>query len=242
MAVFLLAAFLVRIVQIFTVIDSKTGFYNRGSATLGMILTVSVFALCFVGSIFARKGFIIKKRDVTPLMIVPSCFLGISLLYEVFAESFVNQGNGWQVILMKALGILAAVYFVSFNFLKIPDLCHIIPALYMIIRIICSFINIASLSLIAENVLYTAGLCCALLFFVSYAGHYCLDDINAKSLNFRAVLAGSLCFVTAASNIIAEIFSKGGYDHIPFYSKLVMLAVSLFIGGFVASRVKSNME
>lgn len=243
MAALLLSALILRVIQVFTVIEAKTGFYNRGSDTVGTVLTVLVFGFCFAGAIFARNAFKIEKSTAVPLITLPSCLLGAALLFEVFAETFANESMGWQVLFMKSLGVLAAVYFIALGFVKMPDICHIVPALYMIMRIICSFINIASLSLIAENVLYTAALCCSLLFFVSYAAHNCLEENKGNSLNFRAVLAASLCFVTVISNIIAEIFSKGGYNHIPLYSQFVMLAVSLFIGWFTVLKVvKSNKE
>lgn len=248
MAVLIMAALGLRIAGIFTIVEPKTGFYNHGYDLWGTVLTIVVFALCFIAAIFSRNTFVVAKAENGIITLITSFLLALMILFEVFTESFAVEGMEWQANLMKVLGILSAIYFFVVAFSKslklvIPDLLHIIPSLYMIIRIICSFINIASLSLIAENVFYIGGLCCELLFFVSYAGFKCLDDWKGKSLNFRAILAASICLVTSVSNIVAEICLKEGYSHIPLYSQLVMLASGLFIGGFILSGVlKSNKE
>lgn len=234
--VFILVAFILRATQVLTAIDFKTGFYNRDNSTLGLVLTIAVCVLCVASALFSCKSLHIDKFKTVKSMPIISGLTALTLLYELVAEKFTIQGLAWQVILMKCMGFVAALYFLLFALaillkVKIPDILHTIPAIYMIMRIICSFINISSLSLIAENIFFIAALCCALLFFVSYAAFYCLDD-HDKTLNFRTVLAFSLCFITAGSNIIANIVVEKGYNHIPIYSQLVLMSLSLFIAAF----------
>lgn len=230
-------ALVLRLVQIFAFTDYKTGFFKRNLSVWGTILTVAILLICAAASIFSRKTLTIEKPNFDLPISVASGFLSIALFYELFMERIAIEGVAWQAVLMKAVGFLAAVYFGAVAFskffgYKIPDMVHIIPTFYMLIRIVCSFINITSLSLIAENIFYVAGLCCVLLFFVSYAGVNALEEFDKKSLNMRAVLGSSICFITAVSNMAADIFAKGGYNHIPLHSQLVMLMLSLFIGVF----------
>lgn len=242
----ILTAFVLRLTQVFSITDFKTGFYKRDNSVLGLILTVLVFVLCVAAAIVSHKSLHIKKEKTAKLLPIISGLTSFALLYELISEKFAMQGMAWQVILMKAVGFGAVLYFGAFALSKVlkfqmPDILHTIPALYAIMRIICSFINISSLSLIAENIFFIAALCCTLLFFVSYAAFYCLDD-HDKTLNLRTVLAGSICFVTAASNIIANLFVKNGYNHIPLYSQFVLMMVAFFIAAFAFSGIFETKE
>ena len=237
----MIVAFVLRLTQVFALIDYKTGFYKREYSVLGTVFTVLVFVLCVASAIVSYKSLHIKKFETVKAMPIISVLTSFALLYELIAEKFTLQGLAWQVILMKVSGLAAALYFGVFALSKvmkfnIPDILHTIPTFYMIMRIICSFINVSSLSLIAENIFFIASLCCALIFFVSYAAFYCLDD-HDKTLNLRTILALSVCYVTAASNIIANIFVENGYSHIPFYSQFVLMMVSLFIAAFAFSGI-----
>lgn len=242
----IIAALLLRFTQIFTMIDYKTGFYKRDYSVFGLIITVLVVVLCVAAAIFSHKSLSINKFETVNAMPLISGFVSASLIYEIFAEKFVLQGMGWQVILIKVCGLAAALYFlaVALSFVlkfEIPDLLHAVPTFYMIMRIICSFISISSLSLIAENIFFIATLCCLLLFFVSYAAFYCLDD-HDKTLNFRTVLACSLCYVTAASNIFANLFMESGYNHISLHSQLVLMAFALYISAFSFTGIFETRE
>ncbi len=239
-AALIIAAFVTRLVQIFTVIDFKTGFYEIKHSVSGLALTVAVAVICAVAAMVARfdKAAFADRLSVGIITPITSGILSIALFYELFVEKFAVQGLAWQVVLMKVVGLLTAAYFAVLAvswFLKfsLPDMLHALPAVYMIIRIICSFINISSLSLIAENIFLLASYCCALLFFVGYASFYCLEDQSPRLLYMKSVLAFSLCFVTGVSNIVANTVSKGGYTHIPLESQVALTAFSLFIAGFV---------
>ena len=233
----IIGAFLARLFQIFCAVDFKTGFFKPEFNALGIGFTIITILFCGGAALLAHNSLDINENGwaISKLTSVAAGVLSISLFYELFAERFVIQGAAWQIVLMKLMGVLAAGYFLAFalartlNF-KMPEILHTIPAFYMIIRIICSFINISSLSLIAENVFLLASYCCALLFFVSYAEYYCTDLQEIRPLYTKSVLAFSLCFTTSFSNIIANIV--GGYTHISLYSQVGLMALSLFVLGF----------
>ncbi len=237
----IVAALALRLVQIFAITEKDTGFYKN--SVWGVIITVLVGLMLAVVAIWARRCEInasgYNGGVITNTFVMG--FAAVSLLYEVIFEWFAVQGFAWQVVLMKSVGVLTAAYFVAMLFkgfykFDIPDLCHTLPAIYLIIRIICSFINISSLSLIAENIFLIASFCCALLFFVSYASLKCKVRVGKKALYTRAVLAFSVCFITAASNIIANALTLGNYTHIPTYSQAVLFGVALFIGNFIYNK------
>ncbi len=234
-------ALALRLVQIFAITEKDTGFYKN--SIWGTIVTVLIGLIIAAVAMWVRR----VKIDVSGYnggALINTFILGfvtVSLLYETVFEWFAVQGFAWQIISMKSVGILTAAYFAAMLFkgfykFNIPDLCHTLPAIYFVIRIICSFINISSLSLITENIFLMASFCCALLFFISYASLKCKVRVGKKSLCTRAVLAFSVCFATSVSNIIANAFISGGYTHIPSYSQAVLLGVTLFIGNFIYNK------
>lgn len=242
-------ALVLRTVQIFTVIDRETGFYKVSANGIGTAITVVVALLCAAAAVIAKfsdNGITNNCKNVK-ITTVASGIVSLALFYEMLAESFVLQQFSWQVVLMKITGLLSAVYFAAlvlsrFLSFKIPELCHTLPAFYMIIRIICSFINISSLSLIPENIFLIASYCTALLFFVAYASINCGVDLNGKSVYMRSVLAFAVCFVTAFSNIIVNATSFGGYSHISLSSQVVLTAMSIFIASFTYVNYFSHNE
>lgn len=234
-----LLAFVLRTLQIFCTIDQSTGFFKTQKTELGIFLMVSVVILCIVAAVVARF-FDFQTKEIekeSKLIAIASGILAISLFYEAFNEKFVFANTTWQATAMKTVGFLTAVYFAAILFsaflgFKIPDLCHILPAIYMIIRIICSFIGIGSLSLITENIFLIASYCVSLLFFISYAANKCKVYMSGTSIYMRSVLAFTVCFVTAFSNLIVNATSLGGYSHIPLSSQVVLTAITLFIAVF----------
>ena len=234
-----LLAFVLRTLQIFCTIDQSTGFYKIEQNGLGTFLMALIVVLCMVSAVVARFYDFQPNgcQENDKFTAIASGILAIALFYEIFSERFVFVNATWQAMAMKTVGFLTAVYFAAMLFsafysFKIPDLCHTLPAIYMIIRIICSFIGIGSLSLITENIFLIASYCVSLLFFISYAGNKCKVYINGASLYMRSVLAFALCFVTALPNLIVNATSLGGYSHIPLTSQVVLTAITLFIAAF----------
>ena len=234
-----LLGFVLRTLQIFCSIDQSTGFYKKEQNGLGTFLMALIVVLCMVSAVVARFYDFQPNgcQENDKFTAIASGILAIALFYEIFSERFVFVNATWQAMAMKTVGFLTAVYFAAMLFsafysFKIPDLCHTLPAIYMIIRIICSFIGIGSLSLITENIFLIASYCVSLLFFISYAGNKCKVYINGASLYMRSVLAFALCLVTAIPNLIANATSLGGYSHIPLTSQVVLTAITLFIAAF----------
>ena len=234
-----LLAFVLRTLQIFCTIDQSTGFYKIEQNGLGTFLMALIVVLCMVSAVVARFYDFQPNgcQENDKFTAIASGILAIALFYEIFSERFVFVNATWQAMAMKTVGFLTAVYFAAMLFsafysFKIPDLCHTLPAIYMIIRIICSFIGIGSLSLITENIFLIASYCVSLLFFISYAADKCEVYISGASLYMRSVLAFMLCLVTALPNLIVNAVSSGNYLHTPLTSQVVLTAITLFIAAF----------
>ena len=233
------SAFVLRILQIFFTIEQSTGFLKTKKTELGIFLTCVVVALCVLAAVVARIcDFEANSgREKGALTAIVCGIASIAFFYEAFNEKFVFPATSWQAVAMKTIGFFTAVYFAALLFsnlfgFKVPDFCHLLPAFYMIIRIICSFIGISSLSLIIENIFLIASYCAVLVFFISYAADKCGVFINGTSFYMRSVLAFLLCLVTAIPNLIANATSLGGYSHIPLSSQVVLTAITLFIAVF----------
>lgn len=232
-------AFILRTLQIFCTIDQSTGFFIMEKSAFGTFLMVAVVVLCVVAAFVARfcdfqPNNCVESDKFTAIV---SGIVAISLFYEAFNEKFVFANTTWQAMAMKTVGFLTATYFAAMLFsafysFKIPDYYHILPAIYMVIRIICSFIGIGSLSLITENIFLIASYCVLLLFFISYAADKCEVYISGASLYMRSVLAFMLCLVTALPNLIVNAVSSGNYLHTPLASQVVLTAITLFIAVF----------
>ena len=237
-AVLVVLAFVARILQFFLTTEFKTGFFKPNFTVLGAALTGLAVALSAAAAIVGRKAFRLVKNETTNLFTaISSGLMAASIGYELVSEKITVSANAWQDVAMKGLGILAVVYFGAllvkgFVDFALPDVLHTIPALYLIVRIICSFINISSLTLITENVFLIASYCCLLLFFVDYSSFYCLDDTNIGKLNLKCVLAFTVCVITSITNIVANFVIKG-YSHTPLYSQIVLFAFAIFVLSFV---------
>lgn len=234
-----LLAFVLRTLQIFCTIDQSTGFYKIEQNGLGTFLMALIVVLCMVSAVVARFYDFQPNgcQENDKFTAIASGILAIALFYETFSERFVFVNATWQAMAMKTVGFLTATYFVAMLFsafyrFKIPDYYHILPAIYMVIRIICSFIGIGSLSLITENIFLIASYCVLLLFFISYAADKCEVYISGASLYMRSVLAFMLCLVTALPNLIVNAVSSGNYLHTPLASQVVLTAITLFIAVF----------
>ncbi len=237
-----------RIFQIVYATEYASGFFIRGREVWGTAMLVLIAAVCVALAILSFKAY--KKPEKAPettaLLSVPSFFAVIGLMYEVFAENMPQTMAAWQVLAVKLVTVLCAVYFVafaiqSFTEFKMPALFHVAPCVYAIVKTIFTFINISSIAVISDNILLVAGYCLLMLFFINFGKLYNGVD---KEKGFRKVLATGLaastvCITQSLSVVVVNVFSKKEYLHADTGVMWSLLAIGIFIAIFILRYFKT---
>jgi len=201
-----------------------------------------VFLIAFICGIFARTYYVNPEAPPKKGLVlgIASFLPAVSLVYEIFTETKTNDILPLQTIALKLLGILAAIYFILYGLakfidFKLPDITAAIPAVYIIIRIICDFAAISSLAIISDYIYLICGYCLVLLFFMNFLKLYNGVD---KEYNFRKIFstglsAAVICISQSVAHIAVNIVSNNGYTHISHGANLSLFAFGIFIIAFI---------
>lgn len=188
---------IIRMLQVMYVTEPVTGFVRRGFEGVNTVITVILVIAVFVTAIlsFTAHRRPTKPPRSNPVLAVASFALSGCMAYEIINETFVSAVRYWQIILLDIFGMLAVLYFIIYGItllagFPLPRLISVIPAVYCIMRLICIFTAISSLTLVMDNVMILASYCVVLLFFTSFAKLY--NGIDNEN-NFRKLLASGLC-------------------------------------------------
>ncbi len=240
---------ILRMIQIAFTIDFESGFYNEGYTNYGNAIMFVFGLFCAALMFFSFKAFESPEKPpkVNALLTVAGLFTACALLYEVGYEVLPSLMLPWQIMVVKVAGIITAAYFVVFALkakldIKLPEIIHIIPLVYMIARTIFTFINISSLAIISDNILIMTSYCFAILFFINYAKLYNGLD---NERNFRKILATGLCAVVtsltqSASYFVINFVSETQYTHTDTVTNLTLLGIGLFALAFLVSHFSVN--
>lgn len=238
------ASLLLRILQLFFTIETKTGFFKNEYKSAGMYLLLLIVAVCVALGIICFTSHRNPEHPpkTNPLISVCSAFLAVMIGAGLVSESFAGTVMKWQMNLLFITGFAAVVYFLFYSisgFLKIniPNICTIIPSIYLVLRIICTFSSISSLALISDNLIILSAYCVSLLFFICFGKLYNKIDTEA---NFRKIMAYGLvatvlCFTQSIPHIIINLVNNNSYQHTPNSTNLELLAAGLFISVFTFS-------
>lgn len=241
---FLVAGILARFFQVAYTLEGSTGFFKNGFEKVGYSLS-GIIAICLVCvAFFAFKAYI--KPESAPkqnlLLEVSSLALAVALAVEVLKEKPLLNVLYWQQIGIKILGLATVCFFASFAFLstnvmKKIKLFSIIPLIYFIVRLICCFVTVSSLSLISDNVLQIASYCVVVLFLLNFAKLYngIESDVIFRKVLATGLVSSILLFATAIPNIILSFAKKGFSSHIQVVSSFSFLFLAVFILVFVFS-------
>lgn len=240
-AISLVFSTLMRYFQIGYTVEFETGFFKTGFENVGYFIMGAIFVSALLTAIFSKTAY--KKPDGVPknkILGVVSAIPAIAVLIEILADSQIIYINPIQIILLKITGLMTAVYFILFGLsqfieLKIPSITSIIPAVYIIIRIICDFTAISSLALISDNIFLIGFYCLILLFMLNFAKLYVGmggDGIFRKLLALG--LSSSIIGISqAVPFIIINAITQNGYNHITNSENFSILGFSIFAIVFV---------
>ena len=233
----------------FFTVETNTGFFKSEYETAGFYLLILIIAVCASLAIICFTGHRNPENPpkINPLISFASVFAVLGIAAGAYDARITPVTMPWQIALLTVSGILAAVYFLlyaisGFIDLKLSPLLSVLPSVYFIMKIICSFTAISSLALISDNILILSALCVMLLFFLSFGKLY--NGIDTER-NFRKLMASGLvstvlCFTQSIPHIIINLTTHNGYLHTSNADNFSVLSFGIFIAVFTFSHFSAK--
>ena len=240
---------LLRTFQLFFTVETKTGFFKSEYETAGFYLLLLIIAVCVSLAVICFTGHRNPEHPpkINPLISFASFFAVLGVAAGVYDARLSPVAMPWQIALLTVSGFIAAVYFIlyavsGFINLKLSPLLSVLPSVYFIMKIICSFTAISSLALISDNILILSALCVMLLFFLSFGKLY--NGIDTER-NFRKLMASGLvsivlCFTQSIPHIIINLTTHNGYLHTSNADNFSVLSFGMFIAVFTFSHFSAK--
>lgn len=180
-----------RILQLFFCIDSKTGFFKTGLSLRGTELSLVIFIFLFFSVLFSLTEKRVPKEfpKTTLSLAIGYILLGLFLIVDlIFLASFF-PATVLQLILLYFSGFLTVLlilylglsFFFEIPFLKdIPKnpMYFIIPIVFWIIRTVICFSSYTEMAVLSENVFLIIGML-SILFILLY---FCFMINNVEPL------------------------------------------------------------
>ena len=235
---------LLRTLQLFFTVETDTGFFKGEYQTAGFCMLVLIIAVCACLAIICFTGHRNPEHPpkANPLIALSSVSAAIGVAAGVYDTMLTEVTMPWQNILLTVSGVLTAVYFLLYAIsgvikIKFSPLTSILPAVYCIVKIICSFTALSSLALISDNVMILSVLCVILIFFLSFGKLY--NGIDTER-NFRKLMASGLvstvlCFTQSIPHIIINLATDNSYLHTSNAANFSVLCFGIFIAVFTFS-------
>ena len=208
---------LLRTLQLFFTVETDTGFFKSEYKTAGIYLLIIIIAACACLAIICFTGHRNPEHPpkINPFISIGSFIAALSVSSGLFDNSSAGVLMQWQSVLLTLSGVLAAAYFLLYGMsgfikFKLSPLLSVIPSVYFIMKIICSFTAISSLALISDNLLVLAAYCVILIFFLSFGKLY--NGIDTER-NFRRLMASGLvavvlCFTQGLPHIFINLAGR----------------------------------
>jgi len=238
---------IMRVFQLFFVIDSTNGFFIEKYNTYGIIITVLIFAITTFLAVFCLTSHRAPENTPEPnlFLSIASFFLGFAVIFDIFIKETSIAVSPLLNTLKFVFGFATAVLFLGHGFkkfynFKIPSFCFIIPCLYIILKTITQFTIISALALISDNLLVISAYCAYMLFMLQFAKLYNNADSDT---DFRKLLASGLvsvvlCLTQAVPYFIYGILNSFKYTHTSLATNLLLLAMGVFALTFTLSHYK----
>lgn len=240
---------LLRTFQLFFTVETNTGFFKSEYKTAGFYLLVLIIAALACLAIICFTGHRNPEHPpkINPLISFASIIAVLGIAAGAYDTRLTGVTMPWQSALLTVSGVLAAVYFLlyavsGFIDLKLSPLLSVLPSVYFIMKIICSFTAISSLALISDNILILSALCVMLLFFLSFGKLY--NGIDTER-NFRKLMAcglvsSALCFTQGIPHIIINFVTDNAYLHTSNAANFSMICFGIFIAVFTFSHFSAK--
>lgn len=235
---------ILRILQLWFTIEDQTGFFNQDFSEYGVYILIIVLLCVVATAVFSFTSHRRPDQPPAPNIFITVCslLLSLSILVELFTENFSNLVFAWQINLLKIFGFLTAAFFVYFAYkekygTKYLKYLTVIPAFYVVFRIIYNFSAISALAIISDNLIFTASYCMILLFMINFAKLYNKvdEETNFRKLMASGLSAGLICISQPLAYLIYNIFTGFSYIHTSLMSNVSLFTFGIFILSFVFS-------
>lgn len=241
-----------RFVQLINTVEAETGFFIKEYTALGNGMLIAIFIFALAGGLFPFLSFRCPahppKHNI--FLTVSSVFLAISIVFELLTEQFPATIGSVPIILLRCIGFCCAAFFVIYGIekylpIKLPELSYAIPVIYMLLRIICDFISIATIAFISDNLLLMASYCSVVWFVLNFAKLYIgIDDQK----NFRKIMSGAMmgvifCYTQSIPHLLINILTDNSLLHTSLQANLNIFAMGTFMLCFMISHFsKDNLS
>lgn len=222
---------ILRAMQLLYTTNETTGFVTTGYSTQNSVMMTVLLALAltvFISGFFVRRAPGKLPEASAPLGTVSMIFAA-GIIYETVFTQFALRIPQWQIIIVKVLGALSALFLVLFALscfakFKLSSLLFVFPVLYGAAKLLLTFAEISAIALISDNFFAVVTQCALLLFLLQlskisngiFGGH-------TRSIFLASGLcAALLCFVMSLPPILIKLLRPGrtlhtGIPHAVFY-------------------------
>lgn len=239
---------ILRTIQLFFTIDSKTGFikpqYTAISMLISIIVCVSAIVIALL-SISANQKSQTRKGFNAVLSIV-SVITSLAFLNQTVAETATLEKNRLlgTVLIYLTIAVALAIFVYGIRDLvsyKFPSMIFVVFPVYFIVKLINLFVSTSAIALITQNVflLFTN---CALLLFMHELANFenGVENMSKrpKKLYAYGVAAAILCAATSVPELVMIIAEKAQ----PSYSVISNAILNIFVGIFVITYILCNFN
>lgn len=232
---------LARALQLNLMVDEK-GFtltsYENYSAFVLVLLFITAVALAVLSAQTHRCP--AHPPKVNLALAFPSALYGAWMIFDVVHSFFSSKVPNWQIVLLSVFGIATGVLFIlyalkAFVKINLPSILFTLPVFYQLVRLLCVFISISTLSLTSTHVLMLATDCTTLLFMLELAKTMCGIE---KGKNYRKVLAMGVtaaffCVVSTVPYIVVTLAGKQFILNESYSSLILTFLAGAFIVAFL---------
>lgn len=236
------ACVLLRVMQLRFAVEENTGFIIQNLSSISAFIMAVIFIAVLMAAVLAytAKATVKESSGIRPGLSVASLAVSASVIYEFVEVVGATAVNMWYDNLFVVLSLAAALFFIAYSVKNIydypfPSLLYIIPALYMLAKLVKMFISISTLALITDNIFIIFGYCAILLFWL-----YCSKAVNGieteksqKKMLCAGLVTVMLCVVSSVPPIVVTAFGGGKFVHAGVTEILFLLFMGLFILVFI---------
>lgn len=216
-------ATVMRVIQLLTVIETKTGFLKTDRNSIYIIVgTYIVIALAFIATVLANTLWIARQplnapnpKNSVPLSII-SNVLAFYCLYS--SAKYALSGIALINVLLSLLALVCGIYFVLFSIsgvtkINLPRIMSLSPVAFVLTKTLVTFFNFNGMAVISENVLEILFYCANCIYFLKFAKIIYGTEIRKSSRG--VLLFGNISFVLALVSQLSPIVVRAiGKDEV----------------------------